>query len=156
MNVNLWEKFKEYLLRERIVDDEEDAEAYMRVFLDRGYDFENLADDLYNFAEFLWEQFSEMFGEELADGLSFNVNVDHYEFKYNTIDAVKRIYIGKYDYCIEINYLDCKWGTVAETPEGFNEVVEEFLKGTKERLVNLLTVLPKQNTVDMKASEMGA
>jgi len=136
-----WEKFKEYLVREKIADDEKDAEAYMRVFLDRGYDFEDLEDDLYNLASFLRGEFEEMFGAELTDGLIFDFSVDHREYKYNTIEVYKKIQIGDYEYYVEINTYDCRWGTVAQSPQDFSEQMEEFLSETKERLVNLLRVV---------------
>jgi hypothetical protein len=136
--MDLWSRFKEYLRAEGVIQDEEDAKAYMPTFLDRGYDMENLDDDLYRFAGFLYQQFIKMFGEKLAEGLWFFEEIDHSEYKNNGIKVIKQVKIGKYDYDVEVSYYDCKWGTVAESPEDFNKEVESFLKETKERLDNLL------------------
>jgi hypothetical protein len=136
--VDLWGEFREYLKADRVVDDDEDAEAYMAIFFDRGYDMESLDDDLYNFAGFLYQQFKKMFGEKLVEGLWFFEEIDHSEYKYNGIKVIKQVKIGKYEYDVEVSYYDCKWGEVAEDPEDFNEEVESFLKETKEKLDNLL------------------
>jgi len=154
---DLWEKFKEYLIREKIADDREDAEAYMRVFLDRGYDFENLEDDMYNLACFLRAQFEEMFGKELADGLIFDLSVDHHEYKYNTIEVWRWIRVGKYEYRIEVNTFDLRWGVVAESQQEFSQQMLEFLNETKERVVNLLGAMQESRKPgDMKAPAMCA
>ena len=149
---DLWEKFREYLIREKIAGDREDAESYMRVFLDRGYDFENLEDDMYNLACFLRAQFEEMFGKELADGLIFDLSVDHHEYKYNTIEVWRWIRVGKYEYRIEVNTFDLRWGVVAESPQEFSQQMLEFLNETKERVVNLLGAMQESRpSGDMKA-----
>jgi hypothetical protein len=136
--MDLWGEFREYLKAEKVVDDDEDAEAYMAIFFDRGYDMESLDDDLLNFAEFLASEFKRMFGEKEAEGLWFLVDVDHIDYKYNGIRVERTVRIGEYDYDVEVSYYDCKWGTVAENPEDFNKKVDSFLKETKERLDNLL------------------
>ena len=149
---DLWEKFREYLVREKIAGDREDAEAYMRAFLDRGYDFENLEDDMYNLACFLRAQFEEMFGKELTDGLIFDLSVDHREYKYNTIEVWRWIRVGNTEYRIEVNTFDLRWGVVAESPQEFSQQMLEFLNETKERVVNLLGAMQESRpSGDMKA-----
>jgi len=135
--MGLWDEFREYLIKEKVVSDEDDAEAYMTVYLDRGYDFEGLEDELWNFAGFLEEQFRKRYGDDAMEGLWFLEHVDS-DYKYNEIRVVKEVRIGKYEYDVVVNVYDCKWGEVADSPEDFNNEVDNFLKGTKEKLDNLL------------------
>jgi hypothetical protein len=132
-------EFKEYLKAEGIIQDEEDAKAYMSIFFDRGYDMENLDDDLYRFAGFLSEAFRKLYGENMAKDLWFLIDIDHASYKYNKVRVTRTVRIGKYEYDVEINAYDCKWGTVAENPDDFNQQVERFLKDTRNKLENLLT-----------------
>jgi hypothetical protein len=137
--MSLWDEFKEYLKAENVVGDDEDAEAYMAIFLDRNYDMETLYHDLHNFAGFLYQQFKKMFGEKLAEGLWLFVDIgENSEYEYNSIKVMRPVKIGKYEYNVEVNSFNCKCGTVAESPEDFNKRVESFLKETKEKLDNLL------------------
>jgi hypothetical protein len=136
--MGLWDEFREYLIREEVVSDKADAEAYMAVYLHRDeYDFEFIADELWHFAGFLEEQFRKRFGEDAVRGLWFLEHVDS-DYKYNEVRVVKDVTIGKYEYEVVVNVYDCKWGEVAESPEDFNEQVDSFLNKTKEKLDNLL------------------
>ena len=136
--MSLWDEFREYLIREEVVSDKADAEAYMAVYLHRDeYDFEFIADELWHFAGFLEEQFRKRFGDDAVRGLWFLEHVDS-DYKYNEVRVVKDVTIGKYEYEVVVNVYDCKWGEVAESPEDFNEQVDSFLKETKEKLDNLL------------------
>jgi hypothetical protein len=132
--MNLWEEFREYLIREGVVDDVEDAENYMAGYLGRS-DFEDLDDDLWHFTGFLREQFVKRFGE--VEGLDFLEHVDS-GYKYNEVRVIKEVVIGKYKYSVVVNVYDCKWGVVAGSIEEFNVNVDNFLRETKERLDNLL------------------
>jgi hypothetical protein len=135
--MSLWDEFREYLIREKVVEDEEDAEAYMGVYLNREYDFENIVNELWHFAGFLKEQFKKRFGEDAVKGLWFFERVDS-DYKNNEVRVVKDVTIGKYVYEVVVNVYDCRWGELAESPEDFNEQVDSFLKETKEKLDNLL------------------
>ena len=135
--MGLWDEFKQFLIREKVVEDDEDAEAYMGVYLNREYDFENIDNELWHFAGFLEEQFRKRFGDDAVRGLWFLEHVDS-DYKYNEVRVVKNVTIGKYEYEVVVNVYDCKWGELAESPEDFNEQVDSFLNKTKEKLDNLL------------------
>lgn len=142
---DFWREFKEFLKREGVVDSDEDAEAYMSDFINRNYDVETLDNNLYHFCGFLDEIFSKLYGKELAKGLWFFYDIDYGEYKYNSVKAVRKVLLGKYDYDVEVNVYDCKWGIVAKSPEDFNKSVERFLKETKDRLENLLEAASNAN-----------
>lgn len=126
---SLFQEFKKYLVRERIAE-EDIVDEYATVFLDRRYSFENIADDMYDLASFLWEKFTSRH-PDLKD-VRFETDLDLIEYKYFYINAV--IKIGGYEAIIE-RFL-CKYGEVASTPEEFHEELGAFLsrveKGARE------------------------
>ena len=134
--MGLWDEFRKYLIREKVVNDEEDAEAYMADYLGRDYSFDSLENELWHFADFLNEQFRKRYGD--AEGLWFLVHVDYQDYEYNQIKVVKDARIGKYEYEVLVDVYDCRLGKVANSPEDFNKEVDRFLRETKERLDNLL------------------
>lgn len=138
---SFFEKFKEYLVREEVID-RYGVDDYMKVYFDRQYDFENLDSDLYNLADFLRQELARLLGEP-DERFGIDVFFDYREYKYNIIKILMKAKIGEFEYWIVLGDYLCKWGTVADDPKDFDKCMGDFLKELKERAENLKRSIPQ-------------
>jgi len=129
---DLFAQFKAYAIQNGY----DEADTFQWVF-DRGYDFEGLSSDLETFAEWLASLFIAQFGE--SGGITFEQEVDFYNYDYNLIIASIRKTIGDFEYNITVHELLIRKGVIASCPEDFDTRVQKFIEETFARVSNLLS-----------------